>query len=89
MAAEPDASVILYGSYARGDFNDESDIDVLILINKEKVTMDDRRRVSSSLNRLSLNTNILISPWVYTKKEWATQKVTPFYENVKREGIQL
>jgi predicted nucleotidyltransferase len=34
----PDASVILYGSYARGEEKAESDIDLLILLNKDKVT---------------------------------------------------
>lgn len=30
-------SIILYGSYARSDFNEESDVDLLLLLEKDKV----------------------------------------------------
>ncbi len=33
---DPTATVILYGSYARGDFNENSDIDLLILVDKKR-----------------------------------------------------
>ena len=88
-ASDPGATLILYGSYARGDFRADSDIDILVLIDGERVTMDDRRRVSSSLYKVELETGIIISPILSSKKEWAAHKVTPFYENVNREGILL
>ncbi len=86
---DPGATLILYGSYARGDFSADSDIDVLVLIDKDKVTMDDRKRISSSLYSIELETGIIISPFLSSKKAWATHKITPFYENVIREGIVL
>lgn len=36
LATDPNATVILYGSYARGDYREDSDIDLLILLNKDK-----------------------------------------------------
>ena len=86
---DPGATLILYGSYARGDYNEESDIDVLVLIDQEKVTMHDRERISSQLNSISLDNDVLISPFISTKQGWATHKVTPFLENVNREGILI
>ena len=86
---DPGATIILYGSYARGDFNEDSDIDILVLIDKDKVTMEDRKRISSSLYKIELDAGIIISPFVSTKQGWATHKVTPFYENVNNEGIRL
>jgi predicted nucleotidyltransferase len=88
-ATDPGATLILYGSYARGDFRDDSDIDILVLIDKENVTYDDLKRISSPIYDIELDAGIIISPAIYTKKGWASHKVTPFYENVNREGIML
>ena len=86
----PQATLILYGSYARGDYNEDSDIDLLILIDKEKITRDDKIKITYPLYDIELENGILISPKVYSKKFWQTEhKVTPFYENVNREGIVL
>ena len=86
----PDATVILYGSYARGDYNSESDLDILILLNKTKISREDEKSVKYPLYDIEFETGKIISPLVLTKKEWVTQhKITPFYENVTREGIVL
>ena len=87
---DPGATVILYGSYARGDYNAESDIDVLILIDKNKVTWEDRERISYPLYDIQFEKNILISPMVRSKKMWETQyTISSFYKNVIKEGIVL
>jgi predicted nucleotidyltransferase len=89
--AEPNATLILYGSYARGEETEDSDIDVLILIDREteKLTWDERIEIAYPVNRIELETGTIISPVVYTKKGWANHMVTPFYENVNKEGIVL
>ena len=90
MAAAPGAKVILFGSYARGDNNEESDVDLLILLDKEKVTYADETKISRPLFMIEIGTGISISPMVYTKDFWENKhKVTPFYENVNKEGISL
>ena len=48
-ATAPDATLILYGSYARGDYSEDSDIDLLILINKDKITHADKDKVITYL----------------------------------------
>ena len=54
--------IVLYGSYARGDFTEESDIDILILLNcsKEQVMMY-RKQVSRLSSRIGLKNDIEIS----------------------------
>jgi len=86
---EPGATVILYGSYARGDYHAESDIDILILVDKEKISHKDEDRITFPLYDIEFETGTLISPHVYTKKAWADHRITPFYENVNREGKLL
>jgi len=90
QAAAPGASVILFGSYARGDNSVDSDIDLLVLLDSEKVTYDDRVRITHSLFPLELESGIHISPLLRSRRQWEDKQViTPFYRNVIREGILL
>src|SRR5665647_3957061 len=89
-ATMPDATVILYGSFARGDNHPDSDMDVLILLNKDKVTRDDEKSVKYPLYDIEFETGQIISPLVISKPDWEKRhKITPFYENVLREGVIL
>jgi predicted nucleotidyltransferase len=88
-SVEPDAILILYGSYARGDNKEDSDVDLLVLIDKEKITRSDERRIKYPLYDIEFDTGTIISPLVFSKKDWERHKITPFYENVTREGRVL
>jgi len=87
---EPEATIILYGSYARGEQKEDSDIDILILVNKEKITYSDEKRIKYPLYELEFESGTIISPIVFSRDEWEIRhKITPFYKNVKQEGILL
>ena len=87
---EPKATLILYGSFARGDNNVNSDIDLVILVDKDKLSISDENRIKYPLYDLEFDTGQIISPLVFSKKDWEHRhKITPFYENVKREGVVL
>ena len=89
-SVEPDARIILYGSYARGDEKKDSDIDLLILVNKKKVTFQDEKRISFPLYDLEFDTGQIISPVILSLTDWNDRhRITPFYENVQNEGIEL
>jgi predicted nucleotidyltransferase len=90
LATDPGATLILYGSCARGDNGPDSDIDILVLLDKDKITLDDRARIGHPLHHLELETETLISPMIVSLRSWETKtKITPFYKNVIREGILL
>lgn len=88
LATEPDATVVLYGSYARGDHKENSDIDILILIDKDRITSADAKRVSYPLYDIEFEAGKIISPLILSRKNWETKhRITPFYKNVRKEGL--
>ncbi|OFX58402.1 MAG: hypothetical protein A2046_11380 [Bacteroidetes bacterium GWA2_30_7] len=87
---DPNAKVILYGSFARGDNRKGSDIDLLILLDKDEISYNDEKKIKYPLYDLEFETGQIISPLVLSKSDWEIRhKITPFYENVKKEGIVL
>ena len=87
---EPDAEVILFGSYVRGDETDSSDIDLLILLKKDKIDRADQKRIKYPLYDIEYDIGIIISPLVMSRYEWENRhSITYFYENVLHEGRVL
>ena len=86
----PEAQAILYGSEARGDARPDSDIDLLILLDGDRLTLAREETVTLPLYELELRTGVCISPIVLLKKQWRDRPFkTPFYINVINEGVRL
>lgn len=89
-SVDPLATVILYGSFARGDEKKDSDIDILILVENDNLTREDKRRLKYPLYDIEFETGWIISPLVLSRKDWESRhRITPFYENVTKEGVIL
>lgn len=84
----PDLKVILYGSEARGDARPDSDIDLLLLVDKDVITLKDKMALTAPLYDIELETGIQINSFIESVREWG-KRFTPFYENVIKEGILL
>ncbi len=86
----PDALIYLYGSRARGSAREDSDWDLLILLNRDKITPEIEESVTYPLYDLEIELGEVISPMVYSLTEWNSKyKITSFYNNVMKEGKQL
>ena len=79
-------SIILYGSRARGDARDDSDIDILVIL-KNDFNYSEMLRLSSDLvASLSLENDVVISR-AFAKKADYEKRQIPFLMNVRREGV--
>ena len=83
--------VILYGSYARGDYTTESDVDIMILVDLEESEMD---AYSDALSELGFEYNVEHDIWMMPVVKniehfqyW--KSAYPFYKNVQEEGVIL
>lgn len=85
----PDVELILFGSEARGEATEQSDIDLLALVDKEHLSLSDRERISHPLYEIELKTNTIITPIVRTKRQWQQQPMSFFKQNILAEGITL
>jgi len=85
----PNSSLMLYGSQARGDAHANSDWDLLILIDKPNLSDQDYNNFSFPFTMLGWNIGEMISPQMYTKKEWESLSFLPYYKNVENDKIVL
>ena len=84
-------SVILYGSYARGDYRPDSDIDIMILVDLTDMEVEElSKQLSWSTYDFNEEHDTDIKPIVKSDthfKKWLG--VYPFYTNVQKEGVKL
>ena len=86
---EPNVHAILFGSRARGDAKEGSDWDVLVLIDKPRVTLLDYDKYSYPLRELGWDLNEIINPVLFYTKAWNENHFTMFNHNVMNEGIAI
>ena len=83
------AKLILYGSYARGDQHEGSDIDFLVVLKDDNIkTGAELRYMNSALFDLELHFNTTISVHPTTLRRYNSSDYL-FYQNVRREGIEV
>lgn len=84
-------SVILYGSYARGDYDEESDIDVMIIadVPADKINSLSKLFSDYSLD-IDLKYDIVLSLVLQDRATFDRYKSSyPFFKNIQKEGVAL
>ena len=82
---------ILFGSYARGDADSGSDIDVLLLVDASRQVIADRNwQVGDLAAELLLDHGIVVSPFVENREYFNRNlQLFPFYRSIEREGVRI
>ncbi|MBI4358647.1 MAG: nucleotidyltransferase domain-containing protein [Candidatus Omnitrophica bacterium] len=79
--------VYLFGSYARQEQDSESDVDILVVLDRFSPTYSaEINRVGDLGSELSLKYGVSISKVFVKERDWAN-KETPFLDNVREEAI--
>ena len=84
-------AVILYGSYARNDYDEDSDQDIMILVDltEEQIRVT-REQVSEYTYGFNMQYDLEIMPVVKSEEHFNYWRAAyPFYKNVNQEGVKI
>ncbi|WP_047133340.1 nucleotidyltransferase family protein [Candidatus Kryptonium thompsonii] len=86
----PDVDIILFGSKARGDFDPESDIDLLILI-EEPINSKIEEEINSIAYEIELKYDVVFGKIIENKNFWNSPlaRSMPIHQNIDDEGIKI
>jgi len=79
----------LFGSKARGDANEDSDVDILIVADADPQQL--RQQIDGFISELGLEHNLIFNKFVLNREHWAdyARRHAAFWQNVQRDGVLL
>ncbi|MGN0715099.1 MAG: nucleotidyltransferase domain-containing protein [Anaerovoracaceae bacterium] len=83
--------IILYGSCARGDFQADSDIDILLLLNVPKEDLaTERKKIFAVADALDLEYEVVLAPVLQSYEVYQNYlSVSAYYQSVQKEGVMI
>lgn len=83
--------IVLYGSYARGDYTGDSDVDLVAVVRGSRIDLQEKLKVIWDVSaELGLENDIIVSPTVIPYDEFMKYKHTlPYYRNIAKEGRRV
>jgi predicted nucleotidyltransferase len=88
LKEDANASLILFGSRARGDYRADSNWDVLVLTSNE-MDFKSERKLRDDIYEVELEFMQPVSTIIVEKDKWESMAITPLYENVAVQGKVL
>ena len=79
-------AVYLYGSYARGDYRQGSDVDVMILLSDYRNYWEGLRRSTELASDISLEYDVTVSRLIMKEIQWKESDM-PVLRNIHKEGV--
>lgn len=86
----PYIEIILYGSKARGDYREFSDLDILILVDS-KVNSKFKKKITEIKYDIELKYDVVFGTIIENKEFWESPlaHVMPLHGNIDREGVNI
>lgn len=81
-------AVYLFGSYARGDYDEGSDLDVMVVLDTYDSYWDELVRSEELASNLSLEYDVTVSRTIMTEEQWEKGDL-PVLRNVRAEGVPV
>lgn len=84
-------AIYLYGSYARGNYTDESDIDITAIVKGNRADLQEKlKQVWDISADIGLENDVVVSPTVIPYAEYEEYKeILPYYMNIQKEGKRI
>lgn len=84
-------AVYLYGSYARGNYTEESDIDITAIVKGNRIDLQKKLKLVWDISAdIGLENDVMISPTVIPHEEYEKyREILPYYMNIQKEGVLI
>ncbi|UCH96194.1 MAG: nucleotidyltransferase domain-containing protein [Candidatus Aminicenantes bacterium] len=82
--------LILFGSYSRGDYDSESDVDIIALVDEPHPDEKYEEKLLDIIVDFSMEYGLLLSLFLENEKEYEeTKSVEPLLKKIEKEGIEI
>ena len=83
--------IILFGSYARMEADEGSDIDMMFLTDASRQAIQEKHwQIGEAAAEVLMDFGVVVSPVVENRAYyWANADLLPFFKNVQREGVRI
>lgn len=83
--------IILFGSYARGDNDNDSDVDITAIVEGDRRELQDKlEQIWDISAEIGLENDVVVSPTVIPAAEYDRyNNILPYYRNIRNEGRHI
>ena len=83
--------ILLYGSYARNEETDQSDVDIVAIVKGNRLDLQKKLKAIWDISAdIGLENDVIVSPTVVPFDEFEKYRGTlPYYMNIEKEGIRV